>query len=68
MMAGVNVVHIPYRGSGPALIDLMGGQVQVMFNALPTSMEHIRTGKLRALAVTQRRARRRCRITMRATR
>jgi tripartite-type tricarboxylate transporter receptor subunit TctC len=52
MMAGVNVVHVPYRGSGPALIDLLGGQVQVMFDALPPSMEHIRTGKLRALAVT----------------
>ena len=50
MMAGVNVV--PYRGSGPALVDLLGGQVQVMFDALPPSMEHIRTGKLRALAVT----------------
>jgi tripartite-type tricarboxylate transporter receptor subunit TctC len=52
MMAGVNVVHVPYRGSGPALVDLLGGQVQVMFDALPPSMEHIRTGKLRALAVT----------------
>jgi tripartite-type tricarboxylate transporter receptor subunit TctC len=52
MMAGVNVVHVPYRGSGPALIDLLGGQVQVMFDALPPSLEHIRTGKLRALAVT----------------
>jgi tripartite-type tricarboxylate transporter receptor subunit TctC len=52
MMAGVNVVHVPYRGSGPALTDLLGGQVQVMFDALPPSMEHIRTGKLRALAVT----------------
>jgi tripartite-type tricarboxylate transporter receptor subunit TctC len=52
MMAGVNLVHVPYRGSGPALTDLLGGQVQVMFDALPPSMEHIRTGKLRALAVT----------------
>jgi tripartite-type tricarboxylate transporter receptor subunit TctC len=52
MMAGVNIVHVPYRGSGPALIDLLAGQVQVMFDALPPSMEHIRTGKLRALAVT----------------
>jgi tripartite-type tricarboxylate transporter receptor subunit TctC len=52
MMAGVNIVHVPYRGSGPALTDLLGGQVQVMFDALPPSMEHIRTGKLRALAVT----------------
>jgi tripartite-type tricarboxylate transporter receptor subunit TctC len=52
MMAAVNIVHVPYRGSGPALIDLLGGQVQVMFDALPPSMVHIRTGKLRALAVT----------------
>jgi tripartite-type tricarboxylate transporter receptor subunit TctC len=52
MMAGVNIVHVPYRGSGPALTDLLGGQVQVMFDALPPSMEHIRAGRLRALAVT----------------
>jgi tripartite-type tricarboxylate transporter receptor subunit TctC len=52
MMAGVNMVHVPYRGSGPALIDLIGGQVQIYFDGLPTSMEHIKAGKLRALAVT----------------
>jgi tripartite-type tricarboxylate transporter receptor subunit TctC len=52
MMAGVNMVDVPYRGSGPALIDLIGGQVQIYFDALPTSMEHIKAGKLRALAVT----------------
>jgi len=52
MMAGIDMVHVPYRGGGPALIDLLSGQVQVMFNALSGSMEHIRTGKLRALAVT----------------
>ena len=46
------MVHVPYRGGGPALIDLLSGQVQVMFNALSGSMEHIRTGKLRGLAVT----------------
>jgi tripartite-type tricarboxylate transporter receptor subunit TctC len=52
MMAGVNMVHLPYRGSGPALTDLLAGQVQVMFEPLATSIEHIRAGKLRALAVT----------------
>src|SRR5262249_24920855 len=52
MMSGVNMVHVPYRGSGPALIDLIGGQVQIYFDGLPTSMEHIKAGKLRALAVT----------------
>jgi tripartite-type tricarboxylate transporter receptor subunit TctC len=52
MMAGVNLVHVPYRGDAPALIDLLGGQVQVMFDLMPSSIEYIRTGKLRALAVT----------------
>jgi tripartite-type tricarboxylate transporter receptor subunit TctC len=52
MMAGVNMVHVPYRGDAPALVDLMGGQVQVMFDLMPASIEFIRTGKLRALAVT----------------
>jgi len=52
MMAGVNLVHVPYRGAGPALIDLLGGQVQVMFATMPSSIEYIRAGKLRALAVT----------------
>jgi tripartite-type tricarboxylate transporter receptor subunit TctC len=52
MMAGVNLVHVPYRGAGPAIIDLLGGQVQVMFATMPSSIEHIRAGKLRALAVT----------------
>jgi tripartite-type tricarboxylate transporter receptor subunit TctC len=52
MMTGVNMIHVPYRGNAPALTDLLGGQVQVMFDALPSSIEHIRTGKLRALAVT----------------
>jgi tripartite-type tricarboxylate transporter receptor subunit TctC len=52
MMSGINMLHVPYRGSGPALTDLLSGQVQVMFNALPASIEHIKTGKLRALAVT----------------
>jgi tripartite-type tricarboxylate transporter receptor subunit TctC len=52
MMAGVNMVHVPYRGSGPALTDLISGQVQIYFDGLPSSIEYIRTGKLRALAVT----------------
>jgi tripartite-type tricarboxylate transporter receptor subunit TctC len=51
-MAGVNMVHIPYRGGGPALTDLLGGQVQVMFDSTSSSMEYIRSEKLRALAVT----------------
>src|SRR5262249_8207037 len=52
MMTGVKMVHVPYRGSGPALADLIGGQVQVMFDPLASSIEHIKAGKLRALAVT----------------
>jgi tripartite-type tricarboxylate transporter receptor subunit TctC len=52
VMAGVNMVHVPYRGQGPALIDLLGGQVQVLFATTPGTTEYIRTGKLRALAVT----------------
>jgi tripartite-type tricarboxylate transporter receptor subunit TctC len=52
MMTGVNPVHVPYRGAGPALVDLIGGQVQVMFASLSSSIEYVRAGKLRALAVT----------------
>jgi tripartite-type tricarboxylate transporter receptor subunit TctC len=52
MMTGVNMVHVPYRGSAPALTDMIGGQVQVMFDNLPTSIEHIRAGRLRVLGVT----------------
>jgi tripartite-type tricarboxylate transporter receptor subunit TctC len=51
-MAGVDLVHVPYRGSAPALIDLVGGQTQVMFDAMVSTLPHIRSGKLRALAVT----------------
>jgi tripartite-type tricarboxylate transporter receptor subunit TctC len=51
-MAGVNLVHVPYRGITPALNDLLGGQVQVAFASMPSSIEYIRAGKLRALAVT----------------
>jgi tripartite-type tricarboxylate transporter receptor subunit TctC len=52
MTAGVDMVHVPYRGTGPMLTDLIGGQVQVAFDPLPASIAHIRAGKLRALAVT----------------
>jgi tripartite-type tricarboxylate transporter receptor subunit TctC len=52
MMAGVNLLHVPYRGSPPALTDLIGERVQVMFDVLSSSLEHIRSGRLRALAVT----------------
>jgi tripartite-type tricarboxylate transporter receptor subunit TctC len=52
MMAGVDLVHIPYRGQGPALTDLLGGDVQVLFATAPGTTDYIRTGKLRALAVT----------------
>src|SRR5712671_5092144 len=51
-MAGVNMVHVPYRGLAPALTDLLGGQVQTIFSTTPPSIAHIRAGKLRALAVT----------------
>jgi len=51
-MAGVNMVHVPYRGGAPALTDLLAGQVQVYFVPIPASIEYIRTGRLRALAVT----------------
>jgi tripartite-type tricarboxylate transporter receptor subunit TctC len=52
IMAGVDMLHVPYRGGAPALTDLLGGQVQVYFGILPASIEYVRTGKLRALAVT----------------
>ncbi|HUA56897.1 MAG TPA: tripartite tricarboxylate transporter substrate binding protein [Candidatus Sulfotelmatobacter sp.] len=52
MMAGVNLVPVPYRGGGPALIDLLAGQVQVIFDPLPESIGYIRAGKLRPLAMT----------------
>ena len=51
-MAQVDIVHVPYKGGGPMLIDLMGGQIPVGFDNLPSSMNHIRSGKIRALAVT----------------
>jgi len=53
-MSGTYMVHFPYRGSGPALMDLVGGTVDVMFDNLPSSLPHIKAGKLKALAVTSR--------------
>jgi tripartite-type tricarboxylate transporter receptor subunit TctC len=52
MTAGVNMIHVPYRGLAPALTDLLGGQLQVIFSSLPPAIGYIRAGKLRALAVT----------------
>lgn len=52
MMAGIKMSHVPYRGSAPMLVDLIGGHVQAAFDNLPSSIEHIKTGKLKALAVT----------------
>ena len=52
MMAGVEFTHVPYRGNAPALADLLGGQVQVLFASLPSSIEYVRTGKVRGLAIT----------------
>ena len=52
MMTGVNFIHVPYRGASQAIADLLGGAVQVLFEPLPASIQHIKSGKLRALAVT----------------
>jgi tripartite-type tricarboxylate transporter receptor subunit TctC len=51
-MAGVDLIPVHYRGGGPALVDLLGGQVQIMFEGITSSIEYVRAGKLRALAVT----------------
>jgi tripartite-type tricarboxylate transporter receptor subunit TctC len=52
MMTGISMIHVPYRGGAPALTDMISGQVEVMFDNVPTSIEFIRAGKLRPLAVT----------------
>ena len=52
MMAGVNMIHVPYRGEAPALAEMLGGQVQVIFGTMPGTIEYIRSGRLRPLAVT----------------
>lgn len=52
MMAGIDFLHVPYRGASQAITDLLGGQVQVLFEPLPPSIQHIKSGRLRALAVT----------------
>jgi tripartite-type tricarboxylate transporter receptor subunit TctC len=51
-MAGVNIVHVPYKGSNPAVIDLIGGHVQLMFGAIPTVGPHVKSGKLRAIGIS----------------
>jgi tripartite-type tricarboxylate transporter receptor subunit TctC len=51
-MAGVDMLHVPYKGSGPAVTDLVGGQVNLMFDNMPSSLPHVKTGRLRAIAVT----------------
>jgi tripartite-type tricarboxylate transporter receptor subunit TctC len=52
LSTGLDLVHVPYRGAAPALTDVLAGQVQLLFDNLPTSLEHNRAGKVRALAVT----------------
>ena len=54
MLAGIDMLHIPYRGAAPALTDLLAGQVQVMFAPMPAAIQYVRAGNLRALAVTTR--------------
>jgi tripartite-type tricarboxylate transporter receptor subunit TctC len=51
-MAGVDMMHVPYKGSGPAVTDLVGGQVNMMFDNMPSSLPHVKAGRLKALAVT----------------
>ena len=51
-MAGLDMVHVPYKGSAPAVTDLLGNQIAIMFDNMPSAIQHVRSGKLRALAVT----------------
>jgi tripartite-type tricarboxylate transporter receptor subunit TctC len=51
-MAGIEVTHIPYKGTGPAMADVLGGQVQMMFGVVPSTLPHIKSGRLKAIAVT----------------
>jgi tripartite-type tricarboxylate transporter receptor subunit TctC len=55
MMAGINMVHVPYRGAAPALSELLAGQVHVLIDNMPTSIEHVRAGRVRGLGVTSAR-------------
>ena len=64
MLTGIDMVHVPYRGGAPALTDLIAGQVQVMFDNIPTCAEHIKSGKLRGLAVTSTTRSECCRICL----
>jgi tripartite-type tricarboxylate transporter receptor subunit TctC len=52
MMTGINIVHVPYKGGGPGLVDLLSGQMQFMMTTTPAAMPHVKTGKVRALGVT----------------
>ena len=59
-MSGAKMQHVPYRGAAPAITDLLGGQVQLIFDNMPSILQHVRAGSVRALAVTGRRGRRCC--------
>ena len=52
MRTGIDIIHVPYKGSAPAIVDLLSGQVQIMFEVMPSAAPHIKSGKLRAIAVT----------------
>ena len=59
LMAGVDILHVPFRGGGPAMIDVMGGDTQMAFGSVPTTIAHLRSGKLRALGIGDAEAQRR---------